>query len=122
MGGDIQRSKIRFFGENMDIDYGRSDKMLLTFNKDGVEFVGPVNFKNLATFSGPADPDLDPEDKSILVKNNSVFEGRTIHKLGSKWGQKGEDEEWTQIESSLFESNNGIRLYSKTNDEKYSII
>lgn len=120
MGGDIQRGKIRFFGENMDIDYGRGNKMLMTFNKDGVEFVGPVNFQDLATFSGPKDPDLDPEEKSMVVKNNAVFEGRTIHKLGSKWGQKGVDNEWTHIESSLFESNNGIRLYSKTNDEKYA--
>jgi len=120
MGGDVQRSKIKFHGDNMDINYGKSDKILMSFNKDGVEFSGPVNFSDLATFSGPKDRDLDPDEKSIVVKNNALFEGRALHKLGSYWGEKGKDDNWTQVEGNLFESNNGIRLYSKTNDEKYS--
>ena len=120
VGGDVQRSKINFYGDNMDIKYGKSDKTLLTFNRNGVEFVGPVNFSDLATFSGPKDPDENPENIAMVVKNNASFEGKTDHKMGSYWGQKGTDDEWAQINNNLFESNNGIRLYSKNNDEKYA--
>jgi len=56
----------------------------------------------------------------MVVKNNASFEGKTDHKMGSYWGQKGTDDEWAQINNNLFESNNGIRLYSKNNDEKYA--
>jgi hypothetical protein len=120
VGGDVRRSKINFYGDNMDIKYGKSDKTLLTFNRNGVEFVGPVNFSDLATFSGPTNPDENPENIAMVVKNNASFEGKTDHKMGSYWGQKGTDDEWAQINNNLFESNNGIRLYSKNNDEKYA--
>ena len=57
MGGDIQRGKIRFFGNNMDFDYGpgneNNGKTLITLTKDGVDFKGPGNFDDIVTFSGP---------------------------------------------------------------------
>lgn len=111
VGGDISRSKINFFGENLDIVYGPEDKELLTFSKDGVKFKGDNTFSNPVRFNG--------NDNSIIVTNGSLFEGVTNFKQGSNWGIKGEDEVWTRIESNLLQTNNGIRFYS---DDKYSDI
>lgn len=111
VGGDISRSKINFFGDNLDIVYGPEDKELLTFSKDGVKFKGDNTFSNPVRFNG--------NDNSIIVTNGSLFEGVTNFKQGSNWGIKGEDEVWTRIESNLLQTNNGIRFYS---DDKYSDI
>ena len=125
MGGDIQRGKIRFFGNNMDFDYGpgneNNGKTLITLTKDGVDFKGPGNFDDIVTFSGPIAN--DEENVGILIKNNSKFEGKTIHSpLGSVWGERGEDDQWTIIQNNRFMSNSGLELYSENDDEKKAII
>lgn len=128
MGGDVQRGKIRFFGNNMDVDYGPGNaykgKTLITFTRSGVEFTGPVNFEDLATFAGPkAGGENDgPEKIGMLVKNNTKFEGRTVHNMGSRWGIKGEDLDWTQIEGNVLQTNKGIQFHSENDDSKYGVI
>ena len=129
MGGDVQRGKIRFFGNNMDIDYGPANdyrgKTLITFTREGVEFTGPVNFTDLATFSGPnPDGEYNDDDKvGLLVKNNAKFEGKTFHSpLGSMWGVKGEDDQWTMVQNNRLQTNMGLELYADNNDDKFGVI
>jgi len=129
MGGDVQRGKIRFFGNNMDIDYGPANdyrgKTLISFTRKGVEFTGPVNFTDLATFSGPnPEGEYNSDEKiGMLVKNNAKFEGKTFHsKLGSMWGTKGEDDQWTMIQNNRIQTNMGLELYAENNDDKYGVI
>ena len=128
MGGDVERGKIRFFGNNMDVDYGPANdyngKTLITFTRTGVEFTGPVNFQDLATFSGPkAGSENDSPDKiGMLVKLNAKFEGRTTHKMSSSWGVKGEDPDWTVIEGNILQTNRGIHLHSENDDDKYAVL
>lgn len=54
VGGDSFRSKINFFGSELDIQYGPLNKVLINFDKNGVNFVGPVKFQDTVTFNGPA--------------------------------------------------------------------
>jgi len=129
MGGDVQRGKIKFFGNNMDIDYGPANdyrgKTLISFTRKGVEFTGPVNFTDLATFSGPnPEGEYNSDEKiAILVKNNAKFEGKTFHsKVGSMWGTKGEDDQWTMIQNNRIQTNMGLELYAENNDDKYGVI
>lgn len=111
VGGDISRSKINFFGDNLDVVYGPENKEIITFSKDGVNLKGDNTFSKSTKFNG--------NGNSIIVSNGSLFEGVTNFKQGSNWGIKDEDEKWTRIESNLLQTNNGIRFYS---DNKYSDI
>lgn len=124
MGGDIGASKVRFFGDSLEVNYGRElqDKILLRFTKNGVEFEGPTNFKDYVTFSGPKDIDSDeidpnnPTKSAMIVKNKALFEDDVVNLRSSYWGKREESEEWTQINNKLFETNNGVRLFSKSGD------
>jgi hypothetical protein len=114
VGGDISRSKINFFGDNLDIVYGPENKELLTFSKDGIKFKGGNTFSNPVKFDGSND--------SITVTNGSLFEGETNFKSSSNWGQKDEDQVWTRIDGNLLQTNNGVRFYSESDNDKYSDI
>lgn len=113
VGGDISRSKINFFGNNLDITYGPSNKDLITFSKDGIELKGGNSFSKTTKFNGA--------ENSIEIKNKSLFQGVANFKQGSNWGIKDEDDNWTRIESNLLQTNNGVRFYSKS-DNNYSDI
>ena len=121
MGGDLNRSKLRFYGSNFDIDIGPNEKTLLNFNRNGVNFEGPVDFKDVVTISGPKDVTAD-RDTGIIVKNTALFEGKDIHNVGSYWGSKGGGNKWTQIEGNLLSTNNGINLVSENDDSKSATI
>lgn len=114
VGGDISRSKINFYGDNLDVVYGPEDKELLTFTKDGIKFKGGNTFSNPVKFNGNND--------SITVTNKSLFEGETNFKSSSNWGQKDEDQVWTRIDGNLLQTNNGVRFYSESDNSKYSDI
>lgn len=120
MGGDTLRSKVRFFGNNLDIDYGMNDT-LLNFNKDsGINFEGPVQFKELVTFLGPKEK-TDENDVGVKITNTTLFEGKDIHKEGSYWGEKG-DGEFTQIVGNQLSTNLGVKYVSRNNQEESSTI
>lgn len=114
VGGDISRSKINFFGDNFDIVYGPEGKELLTFSKDGLNFKGGNTFSSPVKFNGSGD--------SIVVTNDSLFEGDTNFKKSSNWGKEGEDNVWTRVDGNLLQTNNGVRFYSESDSSKYSDI
>ena len=114
VGGDISRSKLNFFGDNFDIVYGPENKELLTFSKDGLNFKGGNTFSSPVKFNGSGD--------SIVVTNDSLFEGETNFKKSSNWGKEGEDNVWTRIDGNLLQTNNGVRFYSESDSSKYSDI
>ena len=120
MGGDTLRSKVRFFGNNLDIDYGMNET-LLNFNKDsGINFEGPVQFKELVSFIGPKEK-TDENDVGVKITNTTLFEGKDIHKEGSYWGEKG-DGEFTQIVGNQLSTNVGVKYVSRNNQEESSTL
>lgn len=120
VGGDNFRSKINFFGNEMDIQYGPLNKVLINFDRNGVNFVGPVKFQDTVTFNGPANKLNDSEQGkpkySLKVLEDALFEGNSYHKGNSYWGADIESGElnpnalWTKIESNKLITNNGVRL------------
>ena len=115
IGGDNSRSKINFFGNEMDIQYGPLNKVLINFDKNGVNFVGPIKFKDTVTFEGPIDKKgSNKSNYSFKVLEDTLFEGNNFHKGTSYWGTKDDgslDERWMRIESNMLQTNNGLRLY-----------
>lgn len=116
IGGDNSRSKINFFGNEMDIQYGPLNKVLINFDRDGVNFVGPVKFKDVVTFEGPVDKEVgsNKPNYSFKVLEDTLFEGNNYHKGTSYWGTKDDgslDDRWIKIDSNMLQTNNGLRLY-----------
>ena len=118
MGGDVERSKIRFFGGNLDFDIGPTEKTLLNLNRDGVNFEGPTNFKDVVTMSGPKEGSDD--NTGIVIKNDSKFEGNSFHDMNSYWGEKGLGKKYTHIQNNLITTNNGVQLVSVDDDTKFT--
>ena len=102
IGGDVESSRIKFHGNRFQIGFS-DEEPSFTVNKKGVNIIGDTNFDDTVTFNG---------DESIKVKSNSLFEGRSNFKGGSYWGERGEDDDWTQIENNRLMTNTGIDLYS----------
>ena len=116
IGGDNSRSKINFFGNEMDIQYGPLNKVLINFDRDGVNFVGPVKFKDIVTFEGPIDKEVgnNKPNYSFKVLEDTLFEGNNYNKGTSYWGTKDNgslDDRWVKIDSNMLQTNNGLRLY-----------
>ena len=127
IGGDNSRSKINFFGNEMDIQYGPLNKVLINFDRNGVNFVGPVKFKDIVTFEGPVDKEIgsNKPNYSFRVLEDTLFEGNNFHKGTSFWGTKEDgslNERWTKIESDRIQTNNGVELFDPKNNQKSSII
>ena len=118
MGGDNSRSKINFFGNEMDIQYGPLNKVLINFDRFGVNFMGPVKFQDVVSFNGPMERDKDPNkpNYSFKVLEDTLFEGNNYNKGISYWGTKDDgslDTVWTRIQSNMIQTNNGVRLYDQ---------
>lgn len=127
IGGDNSRSKINFFGNEMDIQYGPLNKVLINFDRNGVNFVGPVKFQDTVQFDGPReDPGENKPRYGFKVKEDTLFNGNNYHVGESIWGANPEtgglQNRWTRIKSNMVQTNNGVRLYdpSDTTNNKYS--
>ena len=132
IGGDNFRSKINFFGNEMDIQYGPLNKVLINFDRNGVNFVGPVKFQDTVTFNGPAtkigDTAEDPNKPkySFKVLEDTQFNGNNYHLGNSYWGADLESGElkpntfWTKIEGNKFITNNGVRLIDPKNTDSFT--
>ena len=83
IGGDNSRSKINFFGNEMDIQYGPLNKVLINFDRNGVNFVGPVKFKDVVTFEGPVDKEVgsNKPNYSFKVLEDMEYPSEIITKI-----------------------------------------
>ena len=131
VGGDEFRSKINFFGNEMDIQYGPTNKILMNFNKDGMSFTGPSKFQDVVEFNGPEDKigetviNTGQPKYGIKVLEDSQFNGNSYHNGNSLWGANlntGELDDntfWTKIEANRLMTNNGVRLIDPNDNNAF---
>jgi len=111
VGGGPDASNINFYGNKLNVN--NSTSTLLSFTREGIEFIGPMNFQDTVTMTGPKKN--DENNIGLQIDNDALFQGNTYHTGKSYWGEEKSDELWTRINTQQVQTNNGIKFFSKDN-------
>ena len=102
IGGDPIKSKVKYFGDTLDIVHGPTDTKVLECNSDNLVFPQTNDFNGETNFN------LD-----VNFTNNAYFDYQDYHKL-SFWGDQENvaNEPWVKISESNGLESSALRLYS----------
>ena len=120
IGGDTGKSKVQFFGKELNINHGPSNTKTIEFNQNDVKF--PIQ----NTFDGPASFNSQITEEEQASNPDNIYYGLTTN-CRSKFNQPEDHtesnwmidatNEWVKISSSNgIETNAGINFYSAKSD------